>query len=356
MPIDSIPARLRARGATNPAQAAFWTREPRGWVPTPFGAYAANVRRVAAALVDVGMQVGEHIAILGPNCPQWVMAHVGAMTAGGVPAGIYRTACEDGVRHVLAHSRSRVLVVQDAGTFRRVAQWAPQATAALRRVVLMEGEVARGSDDPRVLTWAQFVSGCSADALLEADRRLGAVGPHDPAALIYTSGTTGPPRAAALSHTNVCFSADAAGSLFDLGGADTTLSYLPLSHVAEQMFTIYGPITGGSSTYFVHSMDQLARDLREVRPTVFFGVPLVWDRMRREALRAVAELSPAKRRLGRWATSVGNRNSHRRCRSALPGRLEEMQFALALPITHISYWTSRDEPDTLEPWPGRARS
>jgi long-chain acyl-CoA synthetase len=127
------------------------------------------------------------------------------------------------------------------------------------------------------------------------------------ATVIYTSGTTGPPKAVLLSHKNLTFTADVALSLVTLGQSDRLFSYLPLSHIAEQMFSIFGPACSGTPVYFARSAETIADDLREVQPTVFFGVPRVWEKLAAVVGARVAELKGPKARLFAWAQDVSRR-------------------------------------------------
>ena len=144
----------------------------------------------------------------------------------------------------------------------------------LRWVVTMRG--APAIDDPMVLSYEAFLQ--KGDGVDEADllARLHALEPEGLATLIYTSGTTGPPKGVMLTHDNLSWTAGTAKRLSGLTSMDSVLSYLPLSHIAEQMFTIHGPITAGARVYFAESIDKVPENLKEVQPTIFFGVPRIW--------------------------------------------------------------------------------
>ena len=129
-----------------------------------------------------------------------------------------------------------------------------------------------------VLDWDAFLA--NADGVDESvvDERVENITGDQVATFIYTSGTTGPPKAVMLTHENLSWTASAALELVDLTASDTSVSYLPLSHIAEQMFSILAPISVGSAVYFAESIDALPDNLKEVQPTVFFGVPRIWEK------------------------------------------------------------------------------
>jgi long-chain acyl-CoA synthetase len=128
------------------------------------------------------------------------------------------------------------------------------------------------------------------------------------ATLIYTSGTTGPPKGVMLSHNNLASTARNGQTLFHLTPNDRSLSYLPLSHIAEQMFTVHTAATVGYPIYYAESLDKLSDNLREVRPTLFFGVPRVWERFYDGVNARLAEAHGVRKRLLTWAQGVGRRS------------------------------------------------
>src|SRR5262249_16802343 len=133
--------------------------------------------------------------------------------------------------------------------------------------------------EPRVHTWEEALAKAAEvpEATLAEIRA--AMKPLDPGTLIYTSGTTGPPKAVPLSHKNLVWTAAAARALTDAEAGDRVVSYLPLSHIAEQMLTIHGPIAMGVTVHFVPALEQLGDALKAVRPNAFLGVPRVWEKI-----------------------------------------------------------------------------
>src|SRR5262245_61487572 len=190
------------------------------------------------------------------------------MMAGGVPAGIYTTCSPDEVQYIVHHSESLVVLVEDAAQLAKVKARREQLPR-LKAIVMMRGATATGEG---VLTWEDFLA--LADGMPETalDARLDALAPGDLATLIYTSGTTGPPKGVMISHDNLAWTSqlvlDISGR--DAGG-DVSLSYLPLSHIAEQMCTIHVPVTAGATVYFAESIEKLPDNIKDVRPTAFFG-------------------------------------------------------------------------------------
>src|SRR6185503_989544 len=196
----------------------------------------------------------------------------------------------------------------------------------LRHIITMRGATATGED---VLTWDDFLSRGESVPDAALDERIDAIEQADLATLIYTSGTTGPPKGVMLSHGNLAWTAR---TLLDLGGSqdgDASLSYLPLSHIAEQMCSIHMPATTGSTVYFAEALEKVPDNLKDARPTVFFGVPRIWEKFHSVLAGKLAEATGAKKVLVEWARKVcGDVNAHRFRGESIPAALE-VQYRIA---------------------------
>ncbi|WP_437905790.1 long-chain fatty acid--CoA ligase [Sorangium sp. So ce327] len=325
MPCDSIPRRLLGQAKARPEAPAHYVKEGGFWRMTSFREYAGEVRRAGKALLALGLEPGATVSLLGFNRPEWVVLHVACMAIGGAPAGIYTTCSPEEVRHVVRHAGSQVVLVEDRAQLEKVlCQW--DRLPQLSWVVLMRGaEFARDPRDPRILAWDEFLARGDrvSDELL--DQRLDALEPNGLATLLYTSGTVGPPKGVMLSHENLTRSADMGARLIPCSSRDITLSYLPLSHVAEQMFTIHIPASVGAAVYFAESMAALADNLKEVRPTAFFGVPRVWEKLRDGIDAKLSGAKGLQKIMLDQARRVGLQHSELRARGEPPGPLLALQ-------------------------------
>ncbi len=319
-------SRLRAHAADRPRATAYAVKIGGEWLTSSWADFDSQVHQAARAMIALGVPAGGTVGILGFNRPEWTLSYMGAMAAGAVPVGIYQTCSPNQVGYVASHAEMRVLVVENQeqwhkvsstqGNVRRVRDDLP----ALEHVVMMEGGEEL-PDDSQVLTWDAFMarglesSGEADDATL--DERTAAIRPDQLATLIYTSGTTGTPKGVMLSHSNLVETARICDRLHGLGPDNRTLSYLPLAHIAEQMISIHLAIYSGVTVYYAESFDRLAENLREVEPTIIFGVPRVWERIH-AAVTDKLETAPAlRRRLALWTLDVGGRSAARR-RSGKP--------------------------------------
>ena len=251
------------------------------WKTTSWSTYGRDVRRAARALMKLGVQPGQGVSLIGQNSPEWLVADVGAIFAGAMPAGIYTTNSAEQARYITDHCEAKVSF---ADTAAQVAKFVAESDRLPRLdvVVQMTGkpvlpDAANGK--LRILGWEEFLALGDDVTEAELDARLKQQKPDDVCTLIYTSGTTGEPKAVMITHTNVVWTAGSLLPTLNLGPEDVSLSYLPLSHVAEQILTIHGPMAMGSVVYFAESIEKLGENLADVRPTVFMGVPRVWEKI-----------------------------------------------------------------------------
>ena len=252
----------------------------------------------ACGLIRLGFEPGDGMVILADNRPEWIMADFAAIAAGGVPTGLYTTATAEQCTYITKHCEASVAVLENASYLDQIAG----AREQLKGIVLMDGP----AEDSDCLTWDELVaSGDDLDLRTELAERISTLEEDRVCTLIYTSGTTGPPKGVMLSHRNLLWTARAITDPFGLDSSHRGLSYLPLSHVAEQVISIYGPLQIGGCVAFAESLDALPDNLREIRPTFFFGVPRVWEKIQASMEAAGAHSGGLKRALVRWARGVG---------------------------------------------------
>jgi long-chain acyl-CoA synthetase len=324
-PRDAIPHRLLAQANQRPTAIAYQHKVGGRGQPTTWREFADQVRAAARALIALGFPRGGKVAILGFNRPEWVIFDHAAMMAGGAPAGIYTTCSADEVEYIIRHSEAQVVLVEDAAQLAKV-KLARARQPLLATLVLMHGAAADGED---ALSWEAFLARGAQVSEAELDARVDAIEPGELATLIYTSGTTGPPKGVMLSHANLSWTSR---TLLEVGGGhgdEVSLSYLPLSHIAEQMATIHMPATTGSTVYYAESLERIADNIKECRPTVFFGVPRIWEKFHAALAARLGETTGVKRRLVEWARAVCTEVNARRDRGErLPRRLA-LQHRLA---------------------------
>jgi long-chain acyl-CoA synthetase len=326
MATDTIPARLFRNETTRPHRPAYYVKQGGAWRATTWASYAREVRQAGRAMMALGLGKGATVGILGFNRPEWSIADLACMSAGGAPAGIYTTCSAEEVQYILHHAEAPIAFVEDEQQWEKIAAKRDELPK-LKYVVTFKG-VAKIADG-LVLTWDEFLARGEDVAKTDFERVVDGLEPDDLATLIYTSGTTGPPKGVMLSHRNLAWTAAALNQVTGLTQNDVSLSYLPLSHIAEQMATIHGPVTNGACVYYAESIDKVPDNLKEVRPTLLFGVPRIWEKFNAGIAAKLAEAAGIKEKLLTWARWVGAEVNAARCAGRKPTRLMEAQYELA---------------------------
>lgn len=324
---DTILHRLIENGRVRPNAPAYFVKGGSGWNPTSWREFVAQVRQAARALIALGLEPGGCVCLLGFNRPEWVIFDLASMLAGGHAAGIYASNSPSEVQYIIGHSDSIILLLENQDQWQKVDQVRDQI-AGLKQVITMKGCYI---DDPLVIDWETFMA--RGDEIGEelVDERLAGIQMEQLATLIYTSGTTGPPKGAMLSHNNLAWTAEQGIRLYDIHPSDSLISYLPLSHAAEQMFTIHAAVTGAFQVYYAEYPPQkhLNDNFKEVAPTIVFGVPRVWERFSEGIKAVLATNTGVRARIAEWALDIGGQVSKLKNTGEEPTGLLAVQYKLA---------------------------
>ena len=325
--MNSIPARLRRNG-TDPkykSRIGYGYKKGIEWILCSFEEYYRETLLAAKSLYSFGVTKGKSVSILSFNRPEWVICDVACMMVGGIPAGIYQTCSSQEVQYIVEHSESSVVFIENEE------QWA-KIESLLERLPLLKHVIAFSEiniEHPLLMSWTDFLKFGSEITDETIHACIDDITPDQPATFIYTSGTTGPPKAVMLSHNNLIFTADRAISITSLQEDDCTLSYLPLSHIAEQVFSIHGPISAAAAVYFAQSMESLPENLVEIRPTVFFGVPRVWEKMYAKIQEKLQMAPFLRKKTANWALGIGLQCAQIRNQGKEPSGFLAIQYGLA---------------------------
>ncbi len=268
-----------------------WSRQPHGWTALTWAEAARQVRALAASLAARGLRPGDRVMLLAENRPEWAVADLAIMAAGGVSVPAYTAYTEADLVHILTHSEARFAIVSRP-------PFSGRLLAASVRVepppviIAMDGVTLRQASGAPVLAWADMLAeGEDPGFARERDARLAAAKRTDIACLIYTSGTGGMPKGVMLSHGALLANCEGTLALLrDLPiGDEVFLSFLPLSHSYEHTAGLIFPIAIGAQIYYAEGVEQLAANMAEVRPTVMIAVPRLYEVMRRKILHAAPE-------------------------------------------------------------------
>jgi long-chain acyl-CoA synthetase len=282
--------------------------EGNGWQSLTWSQARQRVLEAAAGFAALGLAPGERVALMLPNRSEHVLADLGAVHAGGLGVTLYATLAPEQIAFVAGDCDARIAVLDGAA---ELARWRPilDQLPGIKKIVVRDPAACPAGD--QYLTWADFVAlGRQRFAAEpgEITARMAAIKPDDPLALLYTSGTTGNPKGVLLTHRNILYEMAAADTMGVIIPRVRWVSYLPLAHIAERMFSVYLPIHAAGHVHFCPDAARLVQVIGKVRPTAFFGVPRVWEKIRAgiQALLAV-EQDEAKRAAVQQAMDIGRR-------------------------------------------------
>ena len=291
----------------HPHQVAIRHKDYGIWHDVTWGQYGEKVRQVAMGLISLGLQKGECVSIISENRPEWVYADFGIMSAGGVTAGVYATNSPEQCGYVVQNSGSRFYFAENEEQFDKTLKFRKD-TPCLEKVIVMEMEGLKRFKDTLLMSFDDLLRmGKEYDEKHPDpfEQRLREVKPDDLAVLIYTSGTTGPPKGAMLTHSNLLYMSEAMEEANPIRDGDETLSYLPLCHVFEQLFTVMINVRFGTVCNFIESPDTVMDNMKEVSPTVTCGVPRIWEKYASGIMIRMSDATWLKRMIFKASMGIG---------------------------------------------------
>lgn len=262
-----------------------------------------RAKNIAGGLYRLGSRKGDRVAILASNSPAWTLTDAGCQFAGVIDVPIYTTLAPDAVEYIIRDSGAQIFFVQDRESLERIREKLANCPS-LKKVVVFDDDGGETEDTLISLAELERLGGEQrAEEPELIDRLIEATGPDDIATLIYTSGTTGEPKGVMLSHTNLVSNSIDSGADFDFSKNDKPLSVLPLSHVFERS-AMYLYILNGMAVHYAESIEKVADNLGEVKPTIFVGVPRLFEKVYEKAKLTAARESPLKEKIFDWAMSI----------------------------------------------------
>ena len=366
----TLPQQLRHWARVRANEVALRQKDFGIWEPVTWSGYEQQARRFGLGLVKLGLPVGGHCAIICENRKEWVFTQLGCGLVGAVTVGCYPTSPAPEIEFLLQSADASVVVCEDQEQLDKVLE-VRERLPLLRQLIVIDP---RGLRHYPVEGLHTFDSVLALGAALEqeqptlVDDRMAHQIMDDTALMIFTSGSTGRPKAAMISYGNLTAMAAGTDAIYQCTPADSSVSYLPLCHIAEQIYTVCLPLRSGAVVSFAESLRTVQSDLREIAPTLFLAVPRIWEKLHssielkireagglrqklyRRALESVApwtgiprEQWPLRQRLvhGFWylviLRALNNYIGLRRCRIAVSGAApiatEMLQFFRALGVS-----------------------
>ena len=282
LPDLTLPQMLRERARTDAQRIAIRQKDFGIWKPFTWAQYHQRASHFGLGLKALGLPAGGHVGVISENRIEWVLAQMGAGLVGAVTVGVYPTSPTNEVAYVVGHADIEIMVCEDQEQTDKLLAALPDLPR-LKKIVVMETKGLR-SFAPEV---RQFITtfdeveqlGAASGQQALIDDALARQTLDDVGLMIYTSGSTGKPKGAMISYRNIRGVVPGIVDRLELSQGTTHLSYLPLCHVAEQMLTSFVPVYIGSQVNFGESIRTVQEDLREVAPTMFLGVPRIWEKL-----------------------------------------------------------------------------
>jgi len=276
---------------------------------TPWSEHGKIVANLSAALIKHGITAGDKVGILSQNRPHWTWADVAIISTQGVTVPIYPTLGSSEVTYVIDNADVVLIFVENSRQLEKLSSPDSPLPEKVRMAVVMDGTPGAAEPLLEVKTWDQFLKEGEEYLAQNGDevsnRRK--MDPESLATIVYTSGTTGLPKGVMLLHRNLFSVLDSLSTLTDFNENDIALSFLPLAHVYERVGGQFLTIFLGIPFAYAESMEQVANNLQEVKPTVLNAVPRFYEKVYARVWGQIRQMPPAQQGFVRWAISLGKR-------------------------------------------------
>ncbi len=280
IPIEIVPKVFRQTVGKYGDRVAMRKKDYGLWHDISWNEYYRLAKYVGSALISMGLGKGDCVSIIGENCPEWVSIDLGIQGAGGVAVGVYTTNAWPQVEYVVKDSESKFFFVENE---EQLDKWLhfKDNVPSLQKVIVWDLEGLRHFEDPMVMSYEDLLE--MGREIVEKEpnlyeQRTDQINPEDLSVLVYTSGTTGPPKGSMLTHRNVTWMARAIVMDDPVQDHDNVMSFLPLCHIFERLFSVFVHVTYGYTVNFIESLDTVTDNMREISPTVGYAVPRVWEK------------------------------------------------------------------------------
>ena len=282
LPESTLPQMLRERARSDAQRIAIRQKDFGIWKPFTWASYHERASHFGMGLRCIGLGAGGHVGVIAENRIEWVLTQMGTGLVGGVTVGVYPTSPTPEVAYVVGHADIEVMVCEDQEQTDKLLEALPNLPK-LRKIIVMETKGLRSFTPEQramILTFEEIEQlGAKQGDLQWIDTALKVQTLNDIGLMIYTSGSTGKPKGAMISYRNIRGVVPGIVQRLHMHAGTTHLSYLPLCHVAEQMLTTFCPIYLGSQVNFGESIRTVQEDLREIAPSMFLGVPRIWEKL-----------------------------------------------------------------------------
>ena len=303
-PAVTVASLARDWGSSDPARIAMREKDFGIWQEYSWARTWELILDAAHGLLALGIEVGDRVSIQAEDRPEWVILDLATVAVRGITVGFYPTNPAAEVEYLLVDCGATVHLAEDQEQVDRVIEIDSAMVPNLSRIIYCEPRGVRTYSDDRLMDWDDFLTIGRQHRAENPDVVVGHMAdarPDDVMTLVYTSGTTGPPKGAMLTNANTAFCITRIIGDDGLRGNqvptadDLVVTYLPLCHVAERIFSTWHMVSCGLCLNFAESIETVTANLREVQPTLFFAVPRIWEKLHASVMIKGADASPFKR-------------------------------------------------------------
>lgn len=302
----NLLAMFEAQAAAEGDGPFLWQKQDGVYRPWSWRRVAMEAAHLARALRQLGLEPGDRVMLVAENRPEWCIADLAILGAGGITVPAYTTNTERDHAYILGHSEARMVVFAGRSLAKRLIP-AVKESPSVKALLLIEPIADLGEPPVPAITWAEALAlGERSPAVPGA----AAIQPDDVACFIYTSGTGGTPKGVMQTHRNIQANLEGANhllSLIGLGDKETFLSFLPLSHSYEHTAGQFFPISLGAEIYYAEGVETLSTNLVEAKPTILTCVPRLYEVLRQKILAGVNRQGGLKKQLFEQAVRLGTK-------------------------------------------------
>jgi len=312
------------------SKSLYYYKKNNDWIGIKGSDVRATVRNIASGLRSIDIGLGDNVAILSTNSPRWAMSDFGVICNGSATVTVYPTLLPAQIEYILNNSDSKAVFVENQDQLDKINDIRENLTT-LKHIVVMDdslsGEADGVSNFIDFLDMGQKYEEKNSFSLSEISSQ---IKEDDLLTIIYTSGTTGNPKGVMLTHKNLISNVIATINMADLKSSDnhSFLSFLPLSHVLERMTGHFTGFALGCTVYYAESIETVADNLGETNPSIVVSVPRLFEKMYNKINDGLKTAPSIRRKIFKWAYSVGEQTAHIRDKSTLTG-LMKIKFNLA---------------------------
>ncbi len=296
------------------------------WQSHSYQEVGATIRQIARALLSLAIQPGDRVGIFSQNCPEWSLVDFAVLAIGAVTVPIYATNTKHQAAYIIDEAEIAVIFTGAQDNYDKI-QAIKERSTSLKHIINFDESTTINGDES--LLFSQFLAlGTDETRNPEIDTRLAAAQTDDLATIIYTSGTTGEPKGVMLTHANIFHQFKAMQGQFFVGPGDSSLCFLPLSHVYERSWSFYVYKCGAANNFLQNPKEVIAA-MAEVQPTVMVSVPRLYEKIYAAAIHGLDQGSAVKKKIFHWSIDIGSKYQYSLKEKGAAGSLLNLQHKIA---------------------------